>query len=530
MDDASLYTRWVATGRLSTPPARTLASSAVVLWRRRVRDRELEVYWVRRDPAMAFMGGFHAFPGGGVAKADAQTAPGLIAGAPRGLSTREVSGALPEGLLDGAGALPPDEIPGLVAATLRELAEETGLLLTASGAVRPADPAFDDARLALAAKQTTLAELANRFGVALDASPLVFAGRWLTPPFAPIRFDNRFFLLEHPEGFPEPADSTEAIAAEWLRPADALERWHSGDVIAAPPILHLLRVLAEDGPEGGLTRLLSPVEANLGPHRRIEFRPGIVLFPLPTPTLPPATHTNTYLVGFGEALLVDPGTPHALELERLEAALAAAREQLGRRVVAIVLTHHHPDHVGGAARLRERLGVPVWAHRATAERLIGRVTVDRELHDGEVLRLAGDPDLEFEVLHTPGHARGHVALWDATRRSLLAGDLLSAVSTIVVDPPEGDMDDYLASLERVAALDPLALFPAHGPTLGQGRAKLAELIRHRLDREDRIRGALAAGRKSAEEMVAEVYDDVPPEVWPLALRQIEAHLIRLARA
>jgi glyoxylase-like metal-dependent hydrolase (beta-lactamase superfamily II) len=135
-----------------------------------------------------------------------------------------------------------------------------------------------------------------------------------------------------------------------------------------------------------------------------------------------------------------------------------------------------------------------------------------------------------EVLHTPGHAAGHLCFFNREGRAMLAGDMLSAVSTIVIDPPEGDMDAYLASLERLAALAPDVLFPAHGPPLTNAVARLRHLVAHRLEREERILAAWKAGLRTAAEIRPEAYDEVPKAVWPLAERQIRAHLERLERA
>src|SRR5262249_17721638 len=147
--------------------------------------------------------------------------------------------------------------------------------------------------------------------VTLDASALVYAGRWLTPPFAPVRFDARFFLLEWPEGAPVQPEvwPGELAEGEWIEPGEAWARWHDGAVLAAPPILYPLEVLAAEGPERGLPRLVDNSASNLGPFRRIELRPGILLFPLVVQTLPPAATVNCYLLGHGEAVLVDPGAP-----------------------------------------------------------------------------------------------------------------------------------------------------------------------------------------------------------------------------
>src|SRR6185295_1255162 len=151
-----------------------------------------------------------------------------------------------------------------------------------------------------------------------------------------------------------------------------------------------LEVLSQDGPVRGLDRLRNPVETWLGPMRRVEMRPGVLMFPLFTYTLPPAATTNAYLLGLHDCVLVDPGASFEPELDRLERAIAAARERYGRKVTAIWLTHHHPDHVGGVERLRALLGVPVLAHRLTAERLLPRgIRVDREIEDGERLVLHG---------------------------------------------------------------------------------------------------------------------------------------------
>lgn len=508
----------------SAPPQQPpRVSASVVPWR--IGDGgEVEVYWVRRAAALAFMGGWHAFPGGGLAKGDAALP---VHGLPRGVAEGSTAALPPEALR--LGDTDPDLVPGLVACALRELFEEVGLLVAYG---LPAGFDLAAAQRAQLADGKQLGLQLEESDALLDASRLVFAGRWLTPPFAPMRFDNRFFLLEWPaEEVPQPSVIPGELAfGEWIAAREAYDRFRRAEVLAAPPILHILRVLAEDGPERGLPRLLVPSEADWGPMRKIELRDGIAMLPVRTRTLPPAATTNAYLLGRGEAVLVDPGSDLPEEIDRLHAALGAAQAQDGRRVKEIWLTHHHPDHVAGAAEMRRRLGVPIAAHRETAEHLAPRLPVARELSDEERTDLAGNSPGEamtFRVLHTPGHARGHLCFFDEEQRSLICGDLVAGIGTIVIDPPEGDMTGYLASLERMAALAPRTLFPSHGPAIEDAVGKLREYVAHRLRREEKVVTAWGGGLRSAKEMVASVYDDTPNAARMLAERQIEAHLVRL---
>lgn len=530
MANGGLYERVlraIEDGVAPMPTHRPRASASVVLWRRS-GSGGLETYWVRRSPDLRFMGGWYGFPGGGVARRDSDVE---AVGTPAGAGDAPREGGMPDGFIGDASPL--DEIlaPGVVVAALRELYEETGILLADDESLSIAKLAA--ARRRLLNREVSFSELLSELGAKLSASSLTYAGRWMTPPLGPMRFDNRFFLLEWPGDRPMQPEIIrgELVDGEWVEPGEALAAWEAGDALAAPPIVYILQVMRESGPNAGLSRLRDVREPNLGSLRRVEFKPGVMVFPLATPTLPPATHTNCYLLGFEECVLVDPGTPYATEQERLIEALREVEARLGRKVQAVWLTHHHPDHVGAVEAVRERLRVPVFAHAATAEKLraIG-IEIDGTLVDGDVRRLNGERAMDLAVVGTPGHARGHLCFFDVQGRSLIAGDMVSAVSTIVIDPPEGDMDDYIESLGRLRSLRPDTLFPGHGPAIAQADEKLEELIDHREWREQEILRAWRRGLREPQAMLPEVYDDVPQRAWPLAERQILAHLERLRRA
>lgn len=249
------------------------------------------------------------------------------------------------------------------------------------------------------------------------------------------------------------------------------------------------------------------------------------VLPLRTPTLAPATHTNAVMIASeGEALLVEPATPYEDERERLR-AFVDVHARAGTRVTAIALTHHHPDHVGAARWIREALDVPLLAHRATAERLDGEVAIDRSLADGDTLRVG---DLDVTVVHTPGHAPGHLCFLEPRTRTLVAGDMVAGTGTILVEKTDGDMGLYLASLERMQTLAATALIPAHGPTLGP--EVLPRYVAHRRAREAKIVDALRTlGAGTIDDVVPVAYADTLPAVWPIARLSTEAHLLELER-
>lgn len=257
-----------------------------------------------------------------------------------------------------------------------------------------------------------------------------------------------------------------------------------------------------------------------------ENRAGLSTLPLRTPTLPPATHTNCYLLGEERLLIVDPGSPYDDEVSLLERTLAERRD-CGTVLEAIFLTHHHPDHVGGVAAISSAFDLPVFAHPLTLARMSGGYTT-RAVEEGEEFEV--DRLRSWKALHTPGHAPGHLCLFSESDGLLIAGDMIPGIGTILIDPSEGDMRAYLFHLARLAQLDPSCIYPAHGPSLSKGRQAIETLIAHRLMREERIFEALAAQGGAAQDLAAIVrlaYDDVAPAAIPFAMRSTESHLRKL---
>lgn len=258
-----------------------------------------------------------------------------------------------------------------------------------------------------------------------------------------------------------------------------------------------------------------------------ELGRSLSVFAARTPTLPPATHTNSYALGSREVLLVEPATPYEDE-RRAWVEWARAMPSTGRVPVAIVVTHHHVDHVGGAAFLARELGLPLWAHPETASRL--EAPVDRLLTEGDVLELAGPVPERWRVLHTPGHAPGHVCLFEETERVVVVGDMVATVGTILIAPGDGHMATYLIQLERLAQLDAAVALPAHGEPIETPATLFRHYIAHRLLREGKVLAALegfAEAGATASELVSSAYADTPPHVWPIAMISVEAHLEKL---
>ena len=478
-----------------SPPAKTFRDAACVVLLRG-HGADLEVFWVRRSDAVAFQPGFMAFPGGKVDPADAAfPAPGIADNLERAARV----------------------------CALREALEETGVLLASGSDVTPASIAA--ARDALLAGRATPGDVAAEHGWSLEPESLTFAGRWQTPVFAPMRYDTFFFTAFLPSGQKPNVIPGELASGEWVKPLAALDRYRHGGLTFAAPILWTLIALAE-GEDGLAARIAEGPARATTPVRRVELQWGVVLHAMPTKPLPPARHTNAYLIGEREVALVDPGSgdPEALrELFALVDHLAAE----GRQVTMIVVTHHHPDHTGGVVACRTRLGARVVGHRDLAAHL----PVDVVVREGDVLPLTpGLNDWTLRVLETPGHTRDSISLWHPKRRALFCGDLLpGGPGSVVIDPPDGDMAQYLASLERCAALEPETLFPAHGSPAGAAVRRIRALIEHRREREAKVLAALTAEPRSAAEIVPLVYDDTPREMWGWAERSLLAHLAKLER-
>lgn len=239
----------------------------------------------------------------------------------------------------------------------------------------------------------------------------------------------------------------------------------------------------------------------------------------PNPSLMSGPGTNTLLLGRADqdgALVIDPADPAPAHLEAL---IREGERRGGLR--KILVTHGHPDHVGGASQLCARLNIPIYAFNRR-----GVPILDYEVADDSRFPVGGDI---LRAIHTPGHRFDHLCFLLEHERVLFAGDHLSGITTNVISPPDGNMFDYLHSLRRLQSIDIATIVPAHGPAIADPQARIAEYLAHRQQREEQILQALeqlGAGT-TIEQLVALIYQDVDPKLHAVAAHSVEAHLLKL---
>ena len=243
-----------------------------------------------------------------------------------------------------------------------------------------------------------------------------------------------------------------------------------------------------------------------------------ILAPNPSPMT--LEGTNTYLLdgGDGHAVVIDPGPPIERHVDAIATA-AAAREL---SITAILVTHGHPDHAPAAEALAWRTGALVYAHPNA------RFPHDRRLDEGAHLSVDG---MTLRAIDAPGHARDHLVFYLERDAVLFTGDVVIGWGTVVIAPPNGDMRAYQATLRRLRDEFPgvQRIYGGHGDPIDDPRAKLDEYIAHRQAREAALLAALHDGPQTIPELVARLYEDVSPVLWPAASRQVLAYLIALER-
>lgn len=468
--------------------------AAVILPLRHTPAGKLNVFLVKRAQHLRFLGGFHAFPGGTLDPGDHALAR--------------------EGLAADA----------FVSALARELFEELGVFLSPRLA-----ETLDVPRAVWRQKIMDDPECWPRWIRRVGGLPhfaLVPMGYWVTPPFSNLIYRARYYAAWLPERESPTVCAREHESGQWLSSDEALSMHDRGDIFLSYPVLETLKVIVDCN--DNIERASRHLQSRDGtyPHAGGQMLAGVHVIPVRTPTLPPATHTNSYVVGREGLVVIDPATPYAEEQQKLTRYLDHLVSR-GSRLVEIWLTHHHRDHIGAAALLRERFGIPIAAHRLTAERLRGELHVDRAIEDGELRVFCGSTDDHWRALHTPGHAPGHLCFYEERLGTLLSGDLVLSASTVAIAEPDGDMALYFDSLKRVAELPRHGfMLPAHGPPVATAQARILETLDHRRQREIQILNAISTPH-TIDGIFSAIYPEIDATAATLAKATIASHLRKL---
>ena len=458
-------------------------------------------------------------------------------------------------------------------AAVRECFEEAGLLFAAepSGQLVALDRR-DAAELvamrhALHANQIGMAEVCARLGVTLALGQLSLHSHWMTPVGVPKIFDTRFFIALAPPGQTAHHDTTETVELLWITPAQALARglklMHvtqttlkqlagfadaqaAIDAARAQARVPKIRPRVGRGPvgaDGSAARaVMVPGDWSYAELGRIDpegrhtastvLVPGVPVWLSPRVLRVTADNgsmmtgpgTNAYFIGApgsDDWALLDPGPDDAAHVQAL---LAAAPGKITR----ILVTHTHKDHSPAAAAIKQATGAPTLGRVAAyPEWQDASFRPDQVLADGHRLRL-GD-GVTLRAIHTPGHASNHLCYLLEEEKLLFTGDHLMQGSTVVINPPDGDMAVYLASLERLFDEDLEWLAPGHGFLIDAPHEVVRKTIAHRLAREAKVLAAVRAAAQAnaaADDatLLASVYADTPPKLHAMALRSLRAHL------
>ncbi len=519
-----------------------------------LRDGSLgpEAFLLQRTRSAAFLAGAYVFPGGALDKADEDI---RVLRRVAGLSDAEANARLGVEV----GGL------GYWVAAVRECFEESGILLAEGESGRPVDAAraaqLAPYRSALHAGKLAFADFLERERLLLRAGDLAYFGHWITAPGRARRFDTRFFLALAPAEQAGSHDGSELISSLWLRPQEAIEREARGELELVFATKNTLADLARFarardalehareaevetnracwalGPDGAASLFrrrdpqyfeihwsdpdetgLTNVALEPGVAKRLD--PYVTRIIAPNPGMMTGPGTNTYLVGDQDLAVIDPGPA-------IDAHVAAVLAAGAGRIRWVLCTHTHLDHSPAAAAIKAATGAVLIGRPAPAHPgQDAGFAPERVLEHGDRLMLGG---LTLRALHTPGHASNHLCYLLENTRMLFTGDHVMQGSTVVINPPDGDMRAYLGSLELLLGEDILILAPGHGYLIGEPHREARRLIRHRLAREAKVLSALARlGAPTLEELVLAVYDDVQPRLHGVAMRSLAAHLAKLA--